>query len=370
MKIAILGTKGIPNNYGGFEQFAEYLSVRLVERGHDVTVYNPNFHPYKEASFKGVKIVSVFNPESVIGGAANFIYDHLCLRHALACQFDIIYEAGYHSVAFSYLLLGIKSLKKPVLITNMDGIEWKRSKWNRTTQGLIKKLEKIAVSNSPYLISDNKGIQEYYQKAFNKESFFIPYGADAMSEVSETSLVKYKVIKHQYLILVARLEPENNIEVIIEGYLQSNSGFPLVVVGNHKGTYGEELKSRYTNSKVLFVGAVYNKNELDTLRHFSIAYFHGHSVGGTNPSLLEAMACHCFIIAHRNEFNRSVLEESALYFSDAVEAGEQIFNITRLRADNYKFFDENNSRKIVGRYSWDTITTQHEELFTSLLSLR
>src|SRR5436190_11580040 len=102
MKIALLGTKGIPNNYGGFEQFAEYLSVRLAARGHEVTVYNPSFHPYAEPSFRGVRIQKIYNPENLIGGAANFIYDHLSLGHALRQNFDVIYEAGYHSMALSY----------------------------------------------------------------------------------------------------------------------------------------------------------------------------------------------------------------------------------------------------------------------------
>ena len=146
MKIAFLGTKGIPNNYGGFEQFAEYLSVRLVALGHQVTVYNPSFHAYQATEFKGVTIKKIYSPEKWIGGAANFIYDHLCLKDALRQGFDLIYEAGYHSVAFSYKLLSVRKLKSPVLITNMDGLEWKRSKWNFWVRKLIRKLEAIAVN--------------------------------------------------------------------------------------------------------------------------------------------------------------------------------------------------------------------------------
>ena len=166
MKIAILGTKGVPNNYGGFEQFAEYLSVGLVTHGHSVTVYNPSFHPWKEPIYKGVRIQSVFSPEELIGSSANFLYDHLCLRHALKQDFDVIYEAGYHSVAPSYVFHNTKSIRNPIIITNMDGLEWKRSKWNSLTRRFIKFLEKTAVKQSPYLISDNLGIQEYYENEF------------------------------------------------------------------------------------------------------------------------------------------------------------------------------------------------------------
>ncbi|HEY5824903.1 MAG TPA: DUF1972 domain-containing protein [Cyclobacteriaceae bacterium] len=365
MRIAILGTKGIPNNYGGFEQFAEYISVRLVERGHDVTVYNPSFHPFTGSSFKGVNIVKIFSPEAILGGAANFIYDHLCLRHALADKYDIIYEAGYHSVALSYRLLGVKNLKRPILLTNMDGLEWKRSKWNTVTQTFIRKLEKMAVEDSPYLISDNKGIQNYYLKDFNKDSFFIPYGSDQMGNAEEASLKKHVLTPYSYLILVARLEPENNIQPIIEGYLQTGSPLPLIVVGNHKTTYGTKLKKEYPTVK--FIGGIYDKDELDALRHFSMAYFHGHSVGGTNPSLLEAMACRCFIIAHNNEFNRSVLEESAFYFDTTGDIKHFVSRIVDLRAEKYAEFDKTNLEKISNQYSWDTIVTQHEELFASLL---
>ena len=135
MKIAILGTRGIPNNYGGFEQFAEYISIGLVKKGHDVTVYNPSFHPYKETKFKGVNIIKAYSPEEKLGSMGNFIYDYNCLKDAKQRNFDIIYEAGYATCSpFFYLL---KS-KKSKLITNMDGIEWKRSKWNFLTKKLMK----------------------------------------------------------------------------------------------------------------------------------------------------------------------------------------------------------------------------------------
>ncbi|MGL4338732.1 MAG: DUF1972 domain-containing protein, partial [Turicibacter sp.] len=159
MKIAILGTRGIPNNYGGFEQFAEYLSLGLIKRGHEVSVYNPHFHPYKEISFNGVSIIKKFSPEKQIGASANFIYDFLCYKDAINKDFDVILECGYHSNAPSYFLK--RKNKKPLLITNMDGLEWRRSKWNEFTRKLIKKLERIAVAKSDILVSDNLGIQEY-----------------------------------------------------------------------------------------------------------------------------------------------------------------------------------------------------------------
>lgn len=366
MRIAILGTKGIPNNYGGFEQFAEYLSVGLVSLGHSVTVYSPNYHPYKEPIFKGVNIERIFSPENILGSAANFIYDHLCLKHALKRDFDIIYEAGYHSVALSLVLLNVKKIKNPVVITNMDGIEWRRSKWNFLTRKLIMKLEKVAVKHSPYLISDNEGIRKYYLANFDRDSYFLPYGADPVVDLNLNYLVGHNLAPKGYFIVVARLEPENNIEPVIEGYVNSYSQLPLIIVGSHKTSYGKYLQKKHSDSNIRFVGGIYNKKELDALRHYSLAYFHGHSVGGTNPSLLEAMACHCFIIAHNNEFNKSVLRESALYFFDANEIKNIISKITSLRSENYSTFESNNSNEIATRYRWNSIVELHENLFHEL----
>ena len=368
MKIAFLGTKGIPNNYGGFEQFAEYLSVRLVVRGHKVTVYNPSFHPYNQTEFKGVSIRKIYSPEKMIGGAANFLYDHLCLKDALQQDFDIIYEAGYHSVALSYKLLNIKNKKYPVILTNMDGIEYKRSKWGTFTQKLIIRLEKIAVRESPYMISDNLGIQKHYLSNFGKDSFFIPYGADPVGNVDETVLNSYAVGRFDYLMLVARFEPENNIDMILDGFVASGIQKTFLVVGNHRTPYGEYLKRKYANNLIRFTGGIYNKNELDSLRHFSLTYFHGHSVGGTNPSLLEAMACQTFIFAHDNIFNRSVLFESAFYFKNAAEVKELLKKISSLRASHLDSFLHENENRIKTEYNWDSIVSQHEVLFKKLLA--
>ena len=366
MNIAILGTKGIPNNYGGFEQFAEYLSVRLAARGHQVTVYNPSFHPYPQKEFKGVRIVNVYSPEKWIGGAANFIYDHLSLRHALRQDYDVIYEAGYHSVAYSYKLLNVRKYRHPVLLTNMDGLEWRRSKWSPWIQKLIRKLEAIAVRESPYLISDNPGIRQYYLDHFNKDSFFIPYGADPVHEFDPNVLLKYKIGLRDYFILIARMEPENNIELILDAYVKSRYVSPFLVIGNYENGFGRLMFQRFSQH-VRFVGGVYDKNELDALRHFSKAYFHGHSVGGTNPSLLEAMSCKCFILSHDNPFNRGVLGEDAIYFSQTDELQQHFHSMDTLEKVHGRKFRENNFKKIVEQYSWDKITLQHENLFNSLL---
>lgn len=364
MKIAILGTRGIPNNYGGFEQFAEYLSVELVKLGHSVTVYNVHFHEYNQSDFKGVVIKKIYSPEKQIGAAANFIYDYLCLKDALKQDFDIIYEAGYHSNAPSYYLLKKDS---PIVITNMDGIEWKRSKWNYFTRQLIKGLEKLAVRKSDYLVSDNLAIQQYYKTEFNADSFCIAYGADVVDQFNENTLSDYNITAHQYFLLVARLEPENNIEMILDGYVLSKDARPFLVIGNVETKYGKFLQQKYKAKGVHFLGGIYNKEVLDNLRHYSALYFHGHSVGGTNPSLLEAMASQSFIVAHNNPFNKTVLEQNALYFNDSNEISTIINEFQETNRDKRLLSICNNVAKIRNEYSWKSIVLRYENVFNEVL---
>lgn len=224
MKIAFVSTRGIPNNYGGFEQFAEYISVGLVERGHEVTVYSPHYHPYRGNEYKGVRIKHIYSPEQWMGGSiGSFFYDYSCLKDALRREdFDIIYEAGYTSIVPAYIRFNVKAIKKPVFTTNMDGLEYKRTKFNPLVRKFVFWEEKMAVKHSHYLIADNMGIHDYYQEKYGKESTFLAYGADIHDDWDESLLQEYGLRANQYYLVVARLEPENNLVMAIEGYLKSN----------------------------------------------------------------------------------------------------------------------------------------------------
>jgi glycosyltransferase involved in cell wall biosynthesis len=364
MKIAILGTRGIPGNYGGFEQFAEYLSVGLVKRGHDITVYNPSFHKYSDNEYCGVKIRKVFSPEKRIGASANFIYDYLCLKDALAGNFDIIYELGYHSNAPSYYLLKRQS---PLVVTNMDGMEWQRQKWNPLTRRLIRRLEAMAVRKSDYLVADNPAIRDYYSAQYGVAPLYIPYGAAIVENFDESLLLPYRVSPRNYFLIIARLEPENNIEMVLDGFVSAQSNFPFVVVGNKDTKYGKYLQNLYKKDDVRFVGAIYDKSILDALRHFCGIYFHGHSVGGTNPSLLEAMAAQAFISAHNNPFNRVVLGDDALFFCNKENTASIIRNYSLGYGRNNEFVS-NNLGKIRLHYLWKDIIAKYEDLFEQLLA--
>lgn len=372
MKIAFISTRGIPNNYGGFEQFAEYISVGLAERGHEVVVYSPHFHPYKEDTYKGVRIKHIYSPEPWMGSSVgSFFYDFASLKDALKKEkFDIIYEAGYTSIVPAYIWFNVRKIKYPIFTTNMDGLEYKRTKFNKWVQKFIFWEEKMTVKHSHYLIADNMGIHDYYKEKYGKESKFLAYGADIHDNYNEEFLKEFELEADNYYLLVARLEPENNIIMAIEGYLASKEKGkrPLVIVGKTNTPHGKELVAKYGNEKsVRFVGGIYDFDKLNSIRHFSYAYFHGHSVGGTNPSLLEAMASDCFILANDNIFNKAVLGENALYYPDHNAVTELLNNIESLALKHKKPFIEKNLEIIRKEYSWDKLVDEHEKYFFHLL---
>ena len=372
MKIAFISTRGIPNNYGGFEQFAEYISVGLAKRGHEVTVYSPSFHPYMEDNYKGVRIKHIYSPEIWMGSSVgSFFYDFSSLKDALKKEdFDIIYEAGYTSIIPAYVWFNVKKRKRPIFTTNMDGLENKRSKFGPVVRRFLDWEEKMAVKYSHYLIADNIGIHDYYKEKYGKESKFLAYGADIHEDFNEDYLKEFGLQPEGYYILIARLEPENNIVMAIEGYLHSkgNGNKPLIVVGKTNTPHGEELVTKYGNEpNVKFVGGIYDFKKLDSVRHFSRAYFHGHSVGGTNPSLLEAMAAGCFVLAHDNIFNRAVLKNNALYYPSAEKVTEYLNNMDSI-ADKYKkAYTSANTEVIRNEYSWEHLVDEHEKYFYWLL---
>lgn len=372
MKIAFISTRGIPNNYGGFEQFAEYISVGLAKRGHEVTVYSPSFHPYMEDNYKGVRIKHIYSPEIWMGSSVgSFFYDFSSLKDALKKEdFDIIYEAGYTSIIPAYVWFNVKKRKRPIFTTNMDGLENKRSKFGPVVRRFLDWEEKMAVKYSHYLIADNMGIHDYYKEKYGKESKFLAYGVDIHEDFNEDYLKEFGLQPEGYYILIARLEPENNIVMAIEGYLHSkgNGNKPLIVVGKTNTPHGEELVTKYGNEpNVKFVGGIYDFKKLDSVRHFSRAYFHGHSVGGTNPSLLEAMAAGCFVLAHDNIFNRAVLKNNALYYPSAEKVTEYLNNMDSI-ADKYKkAYTSANTEVIRNEYSWEHLVDEHEKYFYWLL---
>ena len=350
MKIGIIGTRGIPNNYGGFEQFTEFVAPALAGRGHEMYVYNSSLHPYKETTWKGVNLISCTDPENRIGTLGQFIYDFNCIIDARKRQFDVILQLGYTSSSVWAFLFP----KNSVVVTNMDGLEWKRSKYSKPVQQFLRRAEKWAVHSSTKLIADSKGIQQYLLEKYRKPSDFVAYGATLFNTPDESVPSKYQVMPYNYNLIIARMEPENNLEAILKGYVQSQITEPLLLIGNYSNTFGTYLKQQYTDKRIRFMGAIYNLDELNSLRHFSHLYFHGHSVGGTNPSLLEAMASNALIVANDNVFNRAVLEDDAFYFSNDLQVAELLD--AKPQKKDYDAFIERNRHRIKEFYSWEYIT--------------
>ena len=362
MKIAILGTRGIPNYYGGFEQFAEFFSVFLVEKGHEVYCYNSHNHKFQETMFNGVHILHQHDPEYKYGTFGQFIYDYNCIMDARKRDFDIILQLGYTSNSVWFFLLP----KKPIIITNMDGIEWKRSKYSRPVQQFLRFAERLAAKSSDYLVSDSIGIQNFLKKRYDKESTYIAYGAHPFNEPNEDILKEYEVRKENFNMIMARFEPENNFEMVLDGVVKSADKTPILVIGNHNTKYGDVLKKKYKNqTSIRFLGAIYNLEHLNNLRYFSKLYFHGHSVGGTNPSLLEAMASQALVLAHNNDFNRGILKENSYYFSDAEEVKNLLLTIKK--NDNLQFI-QNNFEAIVNEFNWDKINGEYLQLFEQCMA--
>lgn len=362
MKIAILGTRGVPNYYGGFEQFAEFFSVYLVEQGHEVYCYNSHNHPFQEKNFKGVNIIHQHDPEYKYGTFGQFIYDYHCIMDSRKRDFDIILQLGYTSNSIWHFLLP----KKPINIINMDGIEWKRSKYSRPVQQFLKFAERLAAKSGDYLVSDSLGIQQFLLKRYNKQSTYIAYGAHTFDAPKEEVLKEYQVEKGNYNMIMARFEPENNLDMVLEGVALCEEKTTILVIGKHETKYGSYLKEKFKNhANIKFMGALYNLDHLNNLRYFSNLYFHGHSVGGTNPSLLEAMASQALVIAHNNEFNKGILKDNSYYFSNPVEVKNILKTIKK--NDNLQLV-QNNFEAIEKEFNWEKINGQYLQLFEECFS--
>lgn len=356
MKIAIMGTRGIPNNYGGFEQVTEHLSVGLAAKGYEVSVYNSHNHPYQKKRWNGVEIIHCYDPEYLFKTAGQFIYDLNCLRNAAKKNFDVILIMGYSSSSIWKNFFP----KQTAIVYNMDGLEWKRTKYIKPVRLFLKYAEKMAAKHAGFHIADSVEIQKHLKNTYNLSCSYIPYGADlSRTEIADV-LTEYKLIKKEYFLLIARLEKENNIDMILQGFIQSGSEKKFIVIGNTENKYGKYILKKYHNhKKIQFAGAVFDQDRLHTLRLHASVYFHGHSVGGTNPSLLEAMASKALIAAHHNIFTKAILNDDAFFFKDAADVAKLI-NSGCTTTDTDKWI-ENNLYKIKMQFNWPKIIEQYDE---------
>lgn len=368
--IAIIGSRGIPNQYGGFEKFTEIISTELVKMGNEVYVsceyaLKPRINEFKGVNLFYFPIKPPKNP--LLRIIYEFIYDAYSLFWA-SRKADYVYMLGYSAAALFFIpkLFGRK------LFVNPDGIEWKRTKFNSIVKFLLKLSESLAVFWADDIIADSKEIKKYLDSKYSIESVFIPYGAFEVKKVKWDlkklpESLKNVFINLNYYLLIARLEPENNIDTIVKGYINSKTEKSLVIVGdyadqNYKHEIYDIINSKST--KIIFTGGIYDFELLNMLRWNCFAYIHGHSVGGTNPSLLEAMIMKNIIIAHDNEFNREVAGDTAIYFKDSYDLKERIESLEK-NHDNYLKFKEGVFNRAKEIYSWNKITDQYNALINS-----
>ncbi|MDD3567483.1 MAG: DUF1972 domain-containing protein [Bacteroidales bacterium] len=363
MKIAIVGTKGIPNAYGGFEAFAENISVRLAAKGFAVTVFQPHqttahLEPFESVARFGVKVFGLL-PQNL-----QRVQYNLSTLHNLKHQnFDVALCCGHSPSIF---LPFFSRRFRHHLVVNMDGLEWKREKWGFFARSMLKLSEMLAVKFCNTLVADSQAIQLYLINQYNKKSVYIPYGAnDDEVGLDDVVLEKHSLRPMEYGLLIARIEPENRIEQALKAFNALNK--KLVVVGGLETPYGKAIMKRFSGFKnVVFAGGVYNQSSLNTLRKYCRVYYHGHTVGGTNPSLLDAMAAGCMVVASDNVYNRETLNHCGFFFNSPEDLLERINEAWNADGIARYAMAKRCIERVKEHYTWSVVVDRYVNLFNSL----
>ena len=316
LQIALIGTRGIPARYGGFETAVEEIGRRLSDRGHEVTVYcrRGNTDGAVPEEHLGMRLVTL--PAVRSRSIETLSHSGLAALHAVADRrFDAILVFNSANAVFLPLL----RLRGAGLAVHVDGLEWRRAKWGGAGKRYYRFAESLAVRWADALIADAPGIRRYYATEFGASTELLTYGAPILHAPSDDRLAALGLERRAFHLVVARLEPENHVELIVRGYRASSARFPLVVVGSapYNDRYSRVVRSAAgDDDRVRLIGAVWEPETLDQLYAHSLLYLHGHSVGGTNPSLLRAMGAGTAVGAYDVEFNRGVLGPEAQTFAD------------------------------------------------------
>jgi len=357
MKIAIIGARGIPASYGGFETFAEEISIRLANETFDVTVIcqdgNPKLDFYNKVQLRYSRFSKEKNP-------VKFYYDSL--KMALG-NYDITVVCGVGGALFYPFL----KKSKGRIITHVDGREELRGKYSGQKKLYVRMAQTFAAKYSDHIVADSNAVKRHWQTKYalseNKISA-IAFGAPNNISSDDTILSNIGLNRKTYYLVVCRMVPENNLEMILRGFISSESKSKLVLVGTLAGEYGEQLK-KYSSEQIMFIGSVYDKRKLFSLRTNCKAYLHGHSVGGTNPSLLESMAAGNVCICHDNEYNRETTDGEMIYFHNAEVLSEKIKEVENMDDAATKQFVSKGMMRISSSYNWEKITQQYVKLFYS-----
>jgi len=355
VSLAILGTRGIPARYGGFETFAEQLASCLVQRGVSVTVFCPTASGKPDHTYLGATLRYVKSPR--LGCFSETVWDVRCLWRARR-EFDVVYMLGVGAGFAAW----IPRLYGATVWINTDGVEWKRRKWRWPQRAYLAVAEALSVLFATRIIADADSITKYLRERYPglRKLSTIAYGADIPAHEPHRELLdKWELKAGTYYLVVCRLEPENHILEIVEGFKQSKSRKLLVIIGDirNNNSYVQSLL-RHQSEQILFLGTIYDQAVLRAFRSYACAYLHGHSVGGTNPSLLEAMACSSLVIAHDNAFNREVLGDCGLYWSTRQDVASMLDAVDESRV-NARHRKKSAAEIIRSRYTWSQIANSY-----------
>ena len=360
-KLNILGIRGLPAQHGGFESFAEKLSIFLSARNWQVTVYcqEEGDGSITESNWHGIRRIHI--PVNRGGALGTVIFDWKATRHALT-QEGLFLTLGYNTAIFN----SIQRLKGQINLINMDGIEWRRDKWGIIAKTWFWLNERAGCLIGNHLVADHPKIKSHLETRVNTDKItMIPYGGDIVTNADSNLLMPYGVKPGKYSIIIARPEPENSFLEMVRAFSLTQRNHTLVVLGNFTPDSNDFHRKVIdaASAEVIFPGAIYETAVVQALRFYSRFYLHGHRVGGTNPSLVEAMGVGCAVIAHDNHFNRWVAGPDAAYFKDESDCATQFDHlliddvaITKMKAASSLRFHE--------RFTWDQVLREYEELLT------
>jgi len=356
--IAIIGIVGLPATYGGFETLAEYITKYLTDDYH-ITVYCSSKHYENQ--------IKLYN-------GAELRYINLHANGIQSIPYDIFSIIKAWKNSDTLLILGvsgcialpiIKIFGKKKVIVNIDGLEWKRQKWTKYAKLFLKFSEALAVKYADVVITDNKVIQDYVKEEYGKKSELIAYGADHVKkiEISDNLFKKFAFLKNRYAFTVCRIEPENNIHILLNAFKEFK-GLTLVIIGNwSKSDYGKQLQLQYSEEENIFlIDPIYNQTILDQIRSNCYLYLHGHSAGGTNPSLVEAMYLQLPILAFDVSYNRATTEDKAYYFQNPNELTDLLENVVSNKI-NLEECAQKMHHIAKQNYLWEKIANHYAETF-------
>jgi glycosyltransferase involved in cell wall biosynthesis len=362
--VRILGTHGVPAAYGGFETAAQNVGLFLARQGWRVVMYcqEDGKGPIREDTWHGLERVII--PIDVDGWKGTSKFDLISIRHA-ARYGDLCLTFGYNTAVFNTL----QRVKKIPNVINMDGIEWSRARWGFARQAILYVNERIACFVGNHLIADHPEIEKYLlTRAPRRKLTTITYGADPVDDAPVGALPSAELEPGRFLTLIARPIPENSIVELVRGFSRRPRGVRLAVLGDFRPESDpyHRLVMDAASDEVLFLGPIYDPDQVKALRFHSAAYLHGHTVGGTNPSLVEAMAAGNPVIAHDNAYNRWVAQDGAVYFTTEDDVADRLDQILAT-PDRLEQMAQASRRRHRSEFTWEHVAGQYEQLLLRFL---